>query len=147
VRAFLVEHGASTVPQVASGVRARQAEVRAVVTQEGFSLADPPAGATPHGIYYVSSRLVPRIAEGSRAAVLLGILADGEWHGRAEILAEAGRAFLTNNAAAELRRAGHVVEFSAKSGYRLVSLAAPEVSPSPLSASGAASETRERVAA
>ncbi len=150
VAAFLDKQGPATVKAIASGVRARRDDVAAVLAQEGFSQAPRPEGAHPHSVWFLVSRRVPRITEGSRAGTLLGILRDGAWHTRADIFERAGRSFLTNNAASDLRAAGHDVRFDRKRGYRLVSLAAPEGTGSGLmqpSSSGAASETRERAAA
>lgn len=125
VTAFLAEHGPARAKEIAAGIRARLAEVMAVLDQDGFSQAERPAGAHPHSVYWVASRRFPQ----SRSGLLLSILQDGEWHTRAMIFERAGRSFLTNNAAAELRAAGHVIEYSAKAGYRLVSLEAPEGCP------------------
>lgn len=135
VTAFLSVHGAARAREIAAALRARLAKVMVVLAQEGFSQAERPVGAHPHSVYWVASRRFPQ----SRSGLLLSILQDGEWHAREAILARAGRSFLTNNAAYELRRAGYGVEYSAKAGYRLVSLAAPEA-PLSTSPSGAASK-------
>ena len=145
--AFLLEHGPSRVKDIAVGVRARRDVVADLLTQEPFTQVERPEGAHPHSVYHSVSLRVPRITEGSRGWLLLSILQDGAWHGRDEIFEAAGRSFLTNNAAAELRRAGHAVEYSARHGYRLVSLAAPEGVEAALPPSGAASETRVAVVA
>lgn len=121
VAGFLRERGPSTASTIALGVRARRADVDAVLAGDGFSRVTRPEGASPRPAYFGVSRLVPV----SRAALLLGVLADGGWHSREAILDAAGRSFLTNNAASELRRLGHVVWFG-RGGYRLVERASSE---------------------
>lgn len=150
VSAFLAVHGPATAPMIGIGIRAARGAVDAVLAQDGFSRSQRPEGAHPNSVYWVSSGLVSRSERlTQRAARLLEVLADGEWHSRAEILGRANDLRLTNNAASELRR--HVrpertVVFE-RGGYRLVSLAAPEA-PRSSSPSGAASEpSADRVAA
>lgn len=142
VHAWLLEHGPAQAKAIALGVRARKVEVAAVLAQDGFSQAERPAGAHPQSEWWIASRRVPRVTEGSRAGLLLAILQDSAWHSRADIFERTGRSFLTNNAASDLRGAGHVVEYEPRRGYRLVSLAAPEGR-----SSGAASEPTRDLAA
>lgn len=127
VTAFLAAHGPATAPEIALGVRARRADVDALLAGGGFCQVDRPEGAHPYSVYFAASRRVPRVTERSRAGVLLSILRDGAWHSRDEILRLAGRTFLTNNAAAELRRADFDVRYSSSRGYRLEASASSAV--------------------
>lgn len=150
VHAWLLEHGPAQAKTIAVGVRARKAEVAAVLAQDGFSQAERPGGTHPQSEWWIASRRVPRVTEGSRAARLLSILSDGEWHSRGDILVRAGRSFLTNNAAAELRAAGHDVVYKPVRGYRLRvprSLAAPGGREPQPPTPGAASEPTRDLAA
>lgn len=119
---FLNAHGPATVKDLARGVRARRADVAALLLVGGFERAARPEGAHPHAVYYVVSRRVP-----SRADAMYEVLADGQPHSREAIFARAGRWFNTNNAARELRGRGLDVAYDRKSdSYRLLSLAESE---------------------
>jgi hypothetical protein len=115
VAEFLREHGPATASAVAMGIRARRDDVDAALTGARFCRVQRPEGASPRAVYFSLSPRVQYFRGGkSRAAAMLDVLRDGKRHDRDEIFRLAGRFFLTNNAAAELRKAGYDV----RSGYQ-----------------------------
>lgn len=120
IAAFLRASGPARAKEIAAAVRARRADVDAVLAGAGFAVAARPVGAYSRSRYFDVSRRVPRSdARGSRADLMLRALADGRPHTREEILQAAGRPFLTNNAAHELRKRGLDVRRDGRA-YQLV---------------------------
>lgn len=139
VSAFLLEHGPARAKEVAFGIRARRDDVDAVLQGDGFLVVERPPGAAPLARYFDVSHRVPRGSGGkSRAAAMLDVLRDGKRHSRAEIFRLTGRFFLTNNAAAELRKAGHDVECASEHGVIVYWLNQPATKPETASAEAAA---------
>lgn len=72
----------------------------------------------------------------NRASLMLAALEGNHWRSRLDIFEHAGRFFLTNNAASELRALGYDVEerrFQGNYEYRLLSPTAPAEEPDGLS--------------
>lgn len=143
--AFLDAHGPATVKQIALGVRARRADVAAVLAGDGFVRTGRPEGAHPSAVYYVASRRVPA-RRSRRAWRLFGLLADGLPHSRSDCRAVAGD--YPNNAAAELRRLGFDVRYDRGSdSYQLFSRAGSEARADGVSCSVVSGPAGERSAA
>lgn len=107
IREFLLEHGPARAKEVAFAIRARRDDVDAVLAGAGFLVTERPAGANSRARYFDVSHRVPGGRGGkSRADAMLAVLRDGRIHSRDEIFQLAGRFFLTNNAASELRSRG-----------------------------------------
>lgn len=138
------------------GVRARRADVAAVLRGSGFEVAPRPEGTETRATYFVVSDRVPeddaatrvlmplRRGGKSRAERMAAVLADGRWHSRREIWEAAGGFFLTNNAAAELRtKHGKNVVYDARQDAYRIAPAAAMRAPRAVSISG---DPRRRVA-
>lgn len=120
VESFLRERGPATATAIGLGIRARRDDVDEVLAHDArFLRVPPPEGGSPRGRYFGLSELVLTAAEGITApttdnAFLLSVLADGRWHTLTEILsrsfADRGVGLTVHSRAAELRRAGHVIE-------------------------------------
>jgi hypothetical protein len=126
IRAFLVANGPATSPEIALAVRARRTDVDRALAEGPFTRAGRPDGTSGRGKYWNASQLV-RVPRGgkSREALMLDVLRDGRWHSRRDLWDAAGKFFLTNNAAAELRRKGHNVVYDrGRDAYRLAPAAA-----------------------
>jgi hypothetical protein len=136
---FVGRHGASTAPEIALALRARRADVDLVLAEGPFQVTETPEGKHGNAKYWISSSVVlSRRGGKSRAARMLDVLRDGRWHSRTEIWTAAGGFFLTNNAAAELRREGRNIVYDKKQdAYRLERAVALRV-PRPVSLTGRA---------
>lgn len=149
----MVAHGASTSAQIAAGVRARRSAVDEELLAGRFVEAPTPEGGNPRARYWIdpavtSQGVLPRPkGQRGRAAAMLAVLSDGRLHSREEIFAKAGRFFLTNNAASQLRALGHDVRMERVSGtvygYRL---AGRPAAPSALRVRQAPTKARSAVA-
>lgn len=116
IRTFLLEHGSSTVEEIALGVRVRRADVAAVLVQGDFSRSSRRIGTNPRSITWGASRPVLRSESGtdrgpSQCSRVLDVLRDGRPHTVAEIHRLAGFSRL-NSRVAELRERGHVITCS-----------------------------------
>jgi hypothetical protein len=88
--------------------------VDAILAGDGFRRVQRPPGqsrGSARATYFGVSRRVL-----SRAELMLRVLRDGKRHSREEILRAAGSFFMTNNAAAELRKQGYNIRH-AREGY------------------------------
>ncbi len=110
IAAFLAR-GPATGAAIAMGIRVRRAVVDEALLAGPFVEAPAPEGANPRARHWqtapISSQPVP--GGKTRAAAMLSVLADGRKRSRDEIFEAAGRFFLTNNAASELRAKGYDV--------------------------------------
>jgi hypothetical protein len=130
VAGFLLEHGPSTSSQIAAGVRARRNSVDEELLAGPFVVAPTPEGANHRARHWVGLPVAScRVPSGQgRAAAMLGVLRDGRKHSRVEIFKAAGRFFLTNNAASELRAKGYDVRHGRDGGLDVYWLASPATS-------------------
>lgn len=130
VASFLAGTGRPlTAREIASQLHVRHIDVlRTLTSDPRFQRLVPTPGRSPRAKGYTlangngerSGAVVTRVP--NRAALMLEALRDGDWHSRHDIFYRAGRFFLTNNAAAELRARGFEVEHRRHQGndeYRL----------------------------
>lgn len=108
VAAFIGRNGPQTTEDVAIGIRARRADVAAVLAGEGFYRCAAPEGTNPRAVFFNVSQHVPRAQRRTDCDYLHAILSDGREHSLDEILArsqrERGHGFTVHSRAAELRK-------------------------------------------